>query len=157
MITADELCSKYPEVLHPSALKDVPKGWLGIVERYFEVVAPVMEGAGYELVTAKELHGGIDWTWTSPMSSLTEAMHNATIREDVLLELRSYHTCRECGRPASGWKSGRRVITACESHGVGERLAEQQASIVRSLPDGFVRYDVDADALIAVEHPAGDD
>lgn len=149
MITADELRDRYQEVLLPGDLRDVPPGWLGIVDRYFQVVAPVMADTGYEVVTASECAGGLDWTWTSPLGAMTEERHRVVDREDVLLELRSYHTCRECGRPGFGWASGRTILTACGEHGVGERVVDRKP-LMRRTSRGVVRYDVAADQLVEV-------
>ncbi|CAN7232511.1 hypothetical protein LJR098_000825 [Rhizobium sp. LjRoot98] len=150
MMTAEHLYSKYPEVLYAGDLRDVPLGWLDIVDRYFQVVATIMEGTGYEVVTAKEYQGGLDWMWTSPVSAITSECHQVMDREDVLLELRSFHTCRVCGLPGFGWASGRTITTACEEHGVGKLIIARQP-LVRRLSDGAVRYDEAADQLVNSE------
>ncbi|WSH00275.1 hypothetical protein U8P71_17115 [Rhizobium ruizarguesonis] len=149
MTTAEDLYARYQEALYPGDLRDVPPGWMDIVDRYFEVVAPLMADTGYEVVTASELAGGLDWTWTSPLSCMTEKRHQTMDEQDVLLELRSYHTCSACGRPGVGWASGRTIVTACEEHGVGERIVGGKP-LVRRTPHGVVRYDAAVDGLVAV-------
>ncbi|WP_246798725.1 hypothetical protein [Rhizobium leguminosarum] len=153
MTTVEELYDRYPDVLYPGDLRDVPPGWMDIVDKYFEVVSPLMTDTGYEVVTASECAGGLDWTWTSPLSAMTEERHQVMDREDILLTLRSYHTCRECGRPGSGWASGRRIVTTCEEHGVGERILDRKP-LMRRTAHGVVRYDAVADQLVAVD-PTG--
>ncbi|MBY5318224.1 hypothetical protein [Rhizobium leguminosarum] len=150
MTTVEELYDLYPDVLYPGDLKDVPTGWLGIVDCYFAVVGPLMADTGYEVVTARECAGGLDWTWTSPLSSMTEERHQTMDEQDVLLELRSYHTCRVCGGRGFGWAAGRKILTTCEEHGVGERIVDQKQLARRTL-HGVVRYDAAADELIVVD------
>ncbi|NKQ73406.1 hypothetical protein C3Y89_24180 [Rhizobium sp. UPM1132] len=152
MTTAEELYSKYPEVLLSGDLRDVPVGWLGIVHQYLSVVAPIMADTGYEVVTAKEHAGGLDWMWTSMLGPMTPERHAVIDREDTLLDLRSYHTCSTCGRPATGWKSGRKIMTACEEHGVGDRI-ERDAPMTRSTRKGIVQYDPAVDDLVVVWDP----
>ncbi len=152
-MTAEELYTRYPQALYPGDLRDVPAGWLGIVDQYFEVVAPMMVGTGFEVVTAKQRSGGLDWMWTSALGSMTPERHASMDREDTLLDLRSYYTCPTCGRrPAFGWKVGRKVLTACEVHAVGERI-ERPAPMTRSTRGGFVQYDPVADDLVIVWKP----
>ncbi|MGO6692539.1 hypothetical protein ACCS54_18715 [Rhizobium johnstonii] len=152
-MTAEEIYDRYPEVLYPGDLKGVPTGWLGIIDQYFQIVAPIMEDTGFELVTAREYGGGLDWTWTSMLGAMTHERHAVLDREDTLLELRSYHTCPVCGRrPAFGWQSGRKIATACEEHGVGERI-EREAPMTRSTRAGFVQYAIAADDLVVVWTP----
>ncbi|WP_427145222.1 hypothetical protein [Rhizobium pisi] len=156
MMTAEDLYDRYPEVLYPGDLRDVPPGWLGIIDQYFAVVAPVMTDTGYEVVTAKDYAGGLDWMWTSRLGAMTAERHTVLDRQDSLLDLRSYHTCSTCGRrPAFGWKSGRKIATACEGHGVGERIV-REAPMTRSTRDGFVQYDPTIDDLVVVWQPAED-
>ncbi|MBY5329551.1 hypothetical protein [Rhizobium leguminosarum] len=150
MTTAEELSERYPEVLYPGDLKDVPPGWLDIVDRYFAVVSPLMKDSGYEVVTAAELAGGLDWMWTSPLSAMTAERHRVVDREDVLLELRSYHTCSTCGRPGVGWTTGKTIVTRCEEHSGGERVVDGKP-LMRRTPHGVVRYDVAADQLVDVD------
>ncbi|MGO8083519.1 hypothetical protein [Rhizobium leguminosarum] len=150
MTNADDLYARYPEVLYPGDLRDVPSGWLGIVDQYFQVVSPLMTDTGYEVVTAAECAGGLDWMWTSPLSSMTEERHRAMDREDVLLELRSYHMCSACGQPGKGWKSGKTIVTRCEAHGVGERVVDSKP-LQRRTPHGVVRYDETTDQLVEVD------
>ncbi|MBY5873757.1 hypothetical protein HFN53_17200 [Rhizobium leguminosarum] len=149
MTTVEDLYDRYPEVLYPGDLRDVPTGWLDIVDKYLEVVSPAMGDTGYEVVTASECAGGLDWTWTSPLSAMTEERHRVMDEQDVLLSLRSYHTCRECGRPGSGWASGRTILTACGEHGVGERILDRKP-LMRRTPYGVVHYDAAADKLVVV-------
>lgn len=150
MATAEELCTRYPDVLYPGDLRDVPQGWFGIVDKYLEVVALLMKDTGYEVVSASERAGGLDWMWTSPLSTITEELHRVVEGQSILLELRSYHTCRICGRPGFGWATGRSIITACEQHGVGDRIVNGRP-LRRRTPHGVVLYDVVADQLADVD------
>ncbi|MBP2445148.1 hypothetical protein [Rhizobium leguminosarum] len=150
MMTAEDLYARYPEVLYPDDLRDVPVGWLGIVDKYLQVVAPVMKDTGFEVVTAKEYGGGLDWTWTSALGAMTAERHGITLQQDLLLELRSYHTCSTCGRHGFGWAWGRKIVTACEEHGIGERIVDRKP-LMRRTPHGVVRYDVAVDQLVAVD------
>lgn len=150
MITAEDLYARFPEILYPGDLRDVPAGWMDIVDRYFQVISPIMRDTGFEVVTAAECEGGLDWTWTSPLSSMTEERHRTVDREGVLLELRSYHTCRVCGGFGFGWASGSKILTACDEHGVGERIVDRQP-LQRRTPHGVVSYDETTDQLVEVD------
>lgn len=50
MITAEDLYARFPEVLYTGDLRDVPAGWMDIVDRYFQVVSPIMRDTGFEVV-----------------------------------------------------------------------------------------------------------
>ncbi|MGN8152497.1 hypothetical protein ACTJK5_09510 [Agrobacterium sp. 22094] len=156
MTTAEDLYDRYPEVLYHGDFRDVPVGWLDIVDQYFQVVAPLMADTGFEVVTAGDHAGGLDWMWTSRLGAMTAERHAVLDRQDILLDLRSYHTCSVCGRrPAFGWKSGSKLMSACEEHGVGERVI-QPGPMTRSTRGGFVQYDASADDLVVVWQPQED-
>ena len=157
-MTKEELYARYQEVLLPGDLDNVSAGWMGIIDQYFAVVAPLMHDTGYEVVWAKEVGGGLDWTWTSRLGAMTAERHEIMDHQDTLLDLRSYHTCRVCGQPGVGYKADDGTIqTACEEHGMGTRITERKTPFVRTTRDGFVQYDAAADDLVVVWHPAGND
>lgn len=122
MTTAEDLYARHPEALYPGDLRDVPSGWLDIVDEYFAVVAPLMADTGFEVVTASEYDGGLDLTWTSLLDAMTEDRHRVMDEQDALLVQRSRQTCRKCGRAGVRWASGQVIVTACDEHGVGERI-----------------------------------
>lgn len=155
-MTFDELRAKYPRLLKRDFHFMCHEGWIGILDRYFEVVdRELPEGAVYELRQIKEKLGTLriyDSSYDEPLSSIH------VIREaHALATARSLHTCEHCGkRGRFGRRRGYLTVT-CDEHAVRDRVLaiadEPEPRDYRQTENGWEMYDPDLDAFIPSEPP----
>ncbi|OLP53320.1 hypothetical protein BJF92_00700 [Rhizobium rhizosphaerae] len=155
-LTAEKIYQTYRGILSVGAVDHVPVGWLAILDEYLRAAATSMEGADFRIQRIVEAHGGLDLESTSRPMSMTDPRFDSLERLGILLEARSLTTCRECGRRGHGYAIDGDIQTLCDDHAVGTLIRERDLGFVRATLDGFVRYDIETDSLVDVEHPAGD-
>lgn len=154
-MTRNRLYQIHRGVLFPGAVDRVPAGWLGILDEYLRAVTMLMEGSDFRVQRVVESHGGLDLKWTARPTSV--ARFEGIERLVILLEGRSLTTCRVCGKRGHGYAVDGDILTLCDDHATGTRIREREQGFARATLKGFVRYDVDTDALVDVDQPAGDD
>jgi hypothetical protein len=156
MKTWEDLKAKYPRLIPPHFGFQCEIGWIGILDRYFEVIDREMpQDAVYELRQVKEKLGTLriyDDSYGETLSSV-----KAVTEAHRLAEARSYHTCEYCGRPGV-WSNRRGYLTTvCEDHAVrdGYRAepCEAEPYTCRDERGVWWAYDVDTDAMTETEAP----
>lgn len=152
----DELKAKYSRLLRPTFTFECHEGWIGILDRYFDVVHREMPPtATYELRQLKETLGSLrihDASHGETLSSVRAVTH-----AHRLAEARSYYTCEYCGRPGV-WSERRGYLTTvCEDHAVrdGDRAVRYEAEpcTYRDENGEWWIYDASADDLVKLDTP----
>lgn len=156
MKTFKDLKAKYPHLIRLGFLIECHEGWVGILDRYFEVIdRELPEGAVYEVKQIKEKLGSLriyDSSYRAPLSSV-----RAVTDAHRLAEARSYHTCEYCGKRGVWSNRCGYLTTVCEDHAVldgyrAEPYADSDYTY-RETDEVWRRYDPDLDAVTEVEAP----
>lgn len=152
----DELKAKYPRLIPAKFGYQCEIGWIGILDRYFEVLDREMpEGATYELRQVKEKLGSLriyDSSYGETLSSV-----RAVTDAHALAEARSFYTCEYCGKPGV-WSNRRGYLTTvCEDHAVRDGYRAEPCEdgdyTYRETDGIWRRYDPDLDAFVETEAP----
>lgn len=158
MMTFDELRSKFPRLIPERFGFLCEIGWIGILDRYFEVVDREMPmDAVYKIVQIKEKMGVLsiyDSSYGETASSV-----RAVTAANRIARARSLHTCETCGqRGRLRCRRGYWTVT-CDDHSIRDGMlaipVEPEPRDYRETDDWWrwEVYDPDLDAFVPSEAP----
>lgn len=168
-----KLIRKHPRLSRPKLHGwEIDVGWVGIVDRYFDIVDRVVpESVGFKVVQIKEKFGGLrlycqpvlpqmkirqtdDDVIVSHQPRKLEPWELELQMAKTLAEQRSYFVCERCGQPGRLRVRDGYYCTACDVHATKDgRIAEivdSQPSVIR-IDGRRLKYDPNQDQMVEIE------
>jgi len=168
-----KLIRKHPRLSRPRLHGwEIDVGWVGIVDRYFDIVDRVVpESVGFKVVQIKEKFGGLrlccqpvlpqmkirqtdDDVIVSHQPRKLEPWELELQMAKTLAEQRSYFVCERCGQPGRLRVRDGYYFTACDEHATKDghiaEMMDSQSSIIR-IDGRRLKYDPNQDEMVEIE------
>lgn len=168
-----KLIRKHPRLSRPRLHGwEIGVGWIGLVDRYFDVVDHVVpEHVGFKVVQIKEKFGGLrlycqpvlpqmktkqadDDVIVSHQPRKLERWELELQMAKTLAEQRSYFVCERCGQPGRLRVRDGYYFTACDEHATKKdgqiaEIVDSQSSVIR-IDGRRLKYDPNKDEMVEV-------